>query len=97
MGYRIDIESRKGTTKVNGDGVYVGHNWFLSNGQQYIYTADRIFGLAQPAGGDDVTVLWKVTVIKTTGGFDNQGRISGSEVNCSAPSQTSTIQLLVIE
>ena len=95
MGYRIDIASTKGTTQVNGDVAYVAHNWFLANGQQYIYDSNKIYNLALPAGGDNVLVTWKVTVIKTTGGFDNQGRMTGTEVKCSPASTSSTINLIV--
>ncbi len=101
MGYRIDIESKMpGTNKtVNGDAVYISHNAFLkerSNGapQQYIYDARAVHGLA--GGGDaNVAVFWKVTVVKTSGGFDDLGHVTGTVVNCGPPSQTWTITLII--
>ncbi len=97
MGYRIDIESKtNNNTHVNGDVVYVQHNWFVNNGQFYVYTADKIFGLAVPAGGENVTVIWSVTVVKTTGGFDNKGSVTGNVINCSKASDPLTIPLIVI-
>lgn len=96
IGYRIDIESKRvGTNQiVNGDAVYISHNGFLRSGQHYPYDQRAVFGLA---GGDNVTVLWKVTVVKTTGSFDDQGHAAGSVINCGPPSQTWTIQLIVNE
>lgn len=97
IGYRIDIASRRGNTQVNGDTVYVGHNWFINNGRTWVYDARRVYGLAAPAGGDSVNVTWRVTVVRTTGGFDNQGGATGTVVACSPASPTFTIVLNVIE
>ncbi len=98
MGYLIRIESKYvGTNRnVGGDAKYVSHNVFLKNNQHYIYDARAVHGLAG-AGEANVAVFWNVTVVKTTGSFDNAGGISGSAVNCSAPSQTWTIALEVRE
>lgn len=96
MGYRIDIESKRGSTHINGDTVYVSHNDFLANGKLYIYDSRRIYNLASPAGGQDVVVTWKVTVIRTTGRYDGQGGMSGSAIDCSASSPVWTINLLVV-
>jgi hypothetical protein len=97
IGYRIDIESKIGGKAVNSDTVYISHNGFLRSGQHYIYDAQRIFYLASPAGGENVAVAWKVTVVKTTGSFDDQGKASGTVVNCGAPSPTFLIQLEVLD
>ncbi len=101
MGYRIDIQSRMpGTNKaVNGDAVYVSHNGFLKDrpsgpAGQYIYDARAVHGLA--GGGDaNVTVYWTVTVVKTSGGFDDVGNATGSVINCGPPSATWTITLII--
>lgn len=97
LGYRIDIESRKGNKSVNGDRVYVGHNFFLTNGQRFIYPSDRIKNLASPVG-DDVTVLWKVTVIKISGSYKEDGTTPGGTVTeCGPASDTWTINLQVAD
>jgi hypothetical protein len=96
MGYRIDLTSRLNGRTVNGDVVYVSHNAFLNNGQQYIYDSLRVYNLAAPAG-ESVNVEWTVTVVKTTGSFDNQGGVSGTVVKCSPPSAPLTIPLKVVD
>lgn len=92
FGYRIDLESRrKGTNqRVNGDVVYISHNGFLRAGLHYVYEARAT---SQLAGGDDATVTWWVTVVKTTGSFDDQGGVTGSVFKCSPPSARWTIVL----
>lgn len=92
IGYRIDLDSKRfGTNQhVNGDVVYISHNGFLRLGQHYIYDPRAT---AQLAGGDDATVTWWVTVVKTTGSFDDQGHVTGSVFNCSPPSERWIIQL----
>ncbi len=98
MGYMIKIESKYvGTNRpVGGDAKYISHNGFLKNGQHFIYDARAVHGLVG-AGEANVAVFWNVTVVKTTGSFDDVGGVSGSVVNCSAPSQTWTISLIVLE
>jgi hypothetical protein len=98
MGYMIRIESKYvGTNRaVGGDAKYISHNGFLKNGQHYIYDARAVHGLVG-AGEANVAVFWNVTVVKTTGGFDDVGGVSGAVVNCSPPSQTWTISLIVLE
>lgn len=92
IGYRIDIVSKRGNQQVNGDVVYVSHNKFIEDGK-YIYEGPRVRLLA---GGqeDNTTVIWQVTIIKITGSFDPQGRMTGSEMNCGAPSAPQTIGLV---
>ncbi len=91
-GYRIIMESRRGSSRVNGATVYVSHNKFLKDGQQYIYDQRAVSSLA---GGDNATVTWNVTVVKTNGSFDDQGNVTGTVATCGTPSATWTIQLLV--
>lgn len=94
IGYRIDLESKRyGTNqRVNGDTVYISHNGFLKLGQHYTYDSRAT---SQLAGGDSATVTWWVTVVKTTGSFDDQGHVTGSVFNCSPPSERWAIQLQV--
>ncbi len=98
MGYMIKIESKYvGTNRaIGGDARYISHNGFLKNGKHYIYDARAVHGLAG-AGDTDVAVFWNVTVVKTTGSFDDVGSVSGSVINCGPPSQTWTITLIVLE
>jgi hypothetical protein len=93
MGYQISLSSKR-TGFSNGATVYVSHSRYLQDGQHYIFDQRSVSSLAS---GESVTVSWYVTVVKTTGSFDNQGGISGSVVNCSPPSQIFTIQLVVQE
>ncbi len=92
IGYRIDLESKRfGTNqRINGDVIYISHNGFLRLGQHYTYDPRAT---SQLAGGDNATVTWSVTVVKTTGSFDDQGHVTGSVFNCSPPSARWAIEL----
>ena len=95
-GYRIEIQSKRGSQIVNGDVVDVQHNWFVTNGQHYNYDSRRVQNLASPAGGDSVTVLWTVTVIKTTGSYDNvAGKSTGTVTKCGPAPAPLSINLQV--
>jgi hypothetical protein len=96
-GYLISIESRLGTKIVNSDRIFISHNAFLRNAQRYVYDAQKIYNLAAPAGGESVSVFWTVTVVKTTGNFDDQGKASGNVITCGAPSQRWMIALEVMD
>lgn len=90
VGYKIEMESRRGNKVVNGATVYVSHNKYLRDGK-FIFGAREVAGLA---AGDDAVVTWKVTIVKATGGFDdNQQRALGEVINCGAPSLPSQIEL----
>lgn len=90
IGYRIEMESRRGNKVINGATVYVAHNKYLRDGK-FVFGAREVAGLA---GGDDAVVTWKVTVVKATGGFDDiQQRALGEVINCGAPSLPSQIEL----
>ncbi len=91
MGYAVVFSSKRSGYS-NSDTFYVAHNQFMADGQQSIYDQVKVSKLAN---GEDATVTWSVTVIKTTGGFDGQGGVSGQVVNCSPPSQPFTIQLVI--
>lgn len=91
MGYQVVLSSKRAGFS-NGATVYVSHNKFLQDGQQFTYDQRAVSTLAS---GESVMVSWFVTVVRTSGTFDNQGGVTGSVVNCSAPSQTFTISLIV--
>lgn len=91
LGYKIELESRRGNTHVNGDTVYISHNKYFQDGK-FVYDRNKVSNLA---AGDDATVTWKVTVVKATGGFDDQQQIGlGTIITCGPPSLPSQIQLL---
>jgi hypothetical protein len=85
--------SKRGNQVVNGATTYVSNNKYIQDGQ-FIFDPRAVSGLA---AGDDATVTWTVTIVKTTGSFDDQGNVSGTMVNCGAPSSPSQILLHVKE
>lgn len=90
VGYKIEMESRRGNKVVNGATVYVSHNKYLRDGK-FIFGAREVAGLA---AGDDAVVTWRVTIVRASGGFDdNQQRALGEVINCGAPSLPSQIEL----
>lgn len=89
VGYRIEITSKRGGQTVNGDVVYVSHNKFIET-NNYSYEGRRVRLLA---AGDDVNITWQVTIIKVSGGFDNQGGKTGAEISCGTPSRIMSIGL----
>lgn len=97
LGYRISIESKKGSRIINADIVDVQHNKFIRDGEHYIYDAVRISNLASPAGGENVTVTWTVTVIKAPGGYSASDRANGAIVTCGAPTLPWVIELEVLD
>jgi hypothetical protein len=94
VGYKIDISSRRGSF-ANGVILYVSHNK---------YWRDRVVILDKPAvstlaGGESVKVTWFVTVIRTSGGFNDSDPTQGPPgvVLCGPPSVTRTINLETFE
>jgi hypothetical protein len=90
----LQMESRRGAQHVNGATVYVSANKYLQDGQ-FVFDQRAVSGLA---GGDDAVVTWNVTVVKTSGGF-NEGNASvppPDTVNCGSPSQNMSIRLLIM-
>ncbi len=91
VGYRIEMESRRGSKIINGATVYISHNKYLRDGK-FIFDRNAV---AMLAGGDDATVTWKVTIVKTSGGFDDaQQQAVGNVVSCGSPSLPFQIQLI---
>lgn len=92
IGYRIDMTARRGGSPnvINGATVYVSHNTFI-DARLYVFEGRSA---RQLAGNDDATVTWQVTIVKVSGGFDNQGGKQGTEISCGPPSAPFTIQMV---
>ncbi|MBM3127685.1 MAG: hypothetical protein FJ009_03520 [Chloroflexi bacterium] len=94
VGYKIEVSSKRGNF-ANGVTLYVSHNK---------YWRDRVVILDKPAvstlaGGDSVKVTWFVTVIRTSGSFNDNDPTQGPPgiVTCGPPSPTRTINLEAFE
>jgi hypothetical protein len=91
VGYKIELESRRGNKAVNSDAAYISHIKYFQEGK-FVYDRNKVSNLA---AGDDAVVTWKVTVVKVTGAFDDvQQTYSGNIVNCGSPSMPSQISLI---
>ncbi len=66
MGYDISINSKRAGFS-NGAEVYLSHNWFLKNGQHYIFDQRAVSALAS---GESVAVTWYVKVVFAPSGFN---------------------------
>lgn len=90
IGYKIELESRRGNRVVNGAVVYVSHNKYLRDGK-FVYGPREVAGLA---AGDNAVVTWKVTIVQATGGFDDtQQRALGEVIHCGPASLPFQIEL----
>lgn len=90
IGYKIELESRRGTRVINGATVYVSHNKYLREGK-FVFGSREVAGLA---AGDDAVVTWRVTIVKATGGFDDQQQQAlGEVILCGSPSMPFQIEL----
>ena len=96
VGYQLEMESRRGGKVVNGASIYLPHNKFLRDGKLYIFDKPGVNALA---GGEDVIVTWKVTVIKASGGFNESDPTSppAGIITCGPSSPIWTITLKVFE
>jgi hypothetical protein len=91
VGYRIEMESRRGSKIINGATVYISHNKYLRDGK-FVFDRNAVTMLA---GGDDATVTWKVTIVKASGGFDDaQQQAVGNVIPCGSSSLPFQIQLI---
>jgi hypothetical protein len=93
IGYRIDMVSRRGNQVVNGATAWVSHNKYISDTK---FTFDQR-AVSQLAAGDTATVTWTVTIIKTSGVF-NDGDYSAAppgEVKCGPASSPFQINLII--
>ena len=94
VGYKIAISSQRGGF-ANGATLYVSHNKYWN---------DKVVILDKPAvstlaSGDDVNVTWNVTIVKTSGSFNDSDLTSVPPglVTCGSPSPTWTINLQVFD
>ncbi len=94
VGYQIIVLSKRAGFS-NGITVYFSNVRFFREGQHFILDARA---LASLAGGEDVTVTWTVTIIRTTGSFDDTDPTKPPPgiVNCGPPSPPWMIKLLVV-
>ena len=92
VGYMIQMQSRRGGQLYNGDTVYVSHNKYFQDSQ---FTYDRR-AVASLAGGDTATLTWNVTVVKTSGSFnDNDYTVRPPDlIKCGSPSEDLQVQLI---
>jgi hypothetical protein len=94
VGYQLNIVSKRQGFS-NGATIYISHNTFLT-------TLNKLYILDKPAvstlaAGADVIVTWNVSIVKTTGSFNDNDptyRPLGL-VTCGSPSPTRTINLKV--
>ncbi len=88
IGYRVFIKS-----PTNQTAVYISHNSYLVRGMA-ILSQQATWGLTN---GDDVDTQWDVTVVKSSGGFDdNTGDLLGSATACGPMTGPWIIHLKVV-
>jgi hypothetical protein len=94
VGYKIAISSQRAGFS-NGATLYVSHNKYWN---------DKVVILDKPAvstlaSGEDVNVTWNVTIVKTSGSFNDSDPTSVPPglVTCGSPSPTWTINLQVFD
>jgi hypothetical protein len=94
VGYMLNMESKRGGQHVNGATLYISANSFLTNSQQVTFDQRATSSLA---AGDDAVVDWTVTVVKTSGGFNDSDLTQRPPdlINCGAPSAPIAVRLLV--
>jgi hypothetical protein len=92
VGYRVEIESRRGGQHINGVVLYISANKYLQDGQA-VLDKRAVAGLA---GNDNATATWTVTVVKASGDFSETDLTSqpAGLINCGAPSRTMSVQLI---
>jgi hypothetical protein len=93
VGYMVQVESRRGNQHINGTTLFVSANKFLQDGQLILDPR----AVSSLAAGDDAVAIWSVTVVKTSGGFnDGDPTVRPPDlINCGSPSPNSSIRLLV--
>ncbi len=80
-----------------GSVIYISHNGYLQaqNANGAVLSQQATWGLTN---GDDVTVQWKVSVVMSSGGFNDQSlTIIGTPTFCGPPSPTRIIYLHAIQ
>ena len=93
VGYKIEVESRRGNQHVNGVVLYISANKYLKDGQA-VLDPRAVSGLA---AGDDAVAIWQVTIVKTSGDFNDSDPTVQPPglINCGSPSRSLSVKLLV--
>jgi len=93
IGYRIEMISRRGNQVVNGATAYISHNKYISDGK---FTFDQR-AVSQLAASDNASVTWTVTIVKTSGTFnDNDNSVAPPGlVTCGPASAPFQINLII--
>ncbi len=92
LGYQIYVK-----TKTNSQAIYISHNGYLKvqNENGAILSQQAAYGLTQ---GDDSQAQWNVTVVMSSGGFDDQNfAILGTATACGPASATFLLNLKVVQ
>jgi hypothetical protein len=95
VGYQLNIVSKRPSFS-NGTTIYISNNAFLNSSPPKLFILDKP-AVSTLAAGADVNVTWNVSIVKTTGGFNESDptiRPPGL-VTCGSPSPTRTINLKV--
>lgn len=93
IGYHIIIT---GPTPGRSAELYISHNGYLTvqSGNGAILSQQATYTMTQ---GDDTDIQWNVTVVKSSGGFDDQNfAIIGTPTICGPASPSFTIHLKVV-
>ncbi len=93
VGYMVQIDSKRAGQHINGAIAYVSSKKYLLDGQ-FVLPSRAVSSLAS---GDNATVTWNVTIVRTSGSFnDNDYAVPPPGlINCGSPSQNMIVQLLV--
>ena len=92
FGYMVQVESRRGTAHVNGTTLYISANKYIQDGQLVLDPR----AVSSLAAGDDALAIWSVTIVKTSGSFnDTDATVRPPDlVNCGPASQSMSVRLL---
>jgi hypothetical protein len=92
IGYHVIITAPKNSTE-----LYISHDGYLDvmNGNGAVLSQQATWGLTN---GDDVDIHWNVTVVYSSGGYDDQTfTIIGTATPCGPVSPTYTVHLQVVQ
>jgi hypothetical protein len=93
VGYMIQIESHRSNLHINGDTMFISQNKYAQDGQ-FTYDPRAVSSLA---AGDSAVATWSVTIVKTSGSFNDNDYTARPPdlVNCGSASLTMAVQLIV--
>lgn len=92
IGYRVDMR----ITRTNGmtDARYMSHNKFLTTREGIVLDGKALWILS---GGEDNQMQWTVTVIKASGGFDDNTNLPiGTVSDCGTPTGPYRVVIQVV-